>query len=131
MALSKKNKLTGLEAESYSQLGILFYYTAQYMNAINNMKDAVELYKTINDSNKISDILNNIGLVYTTINKNEYAIDYIKQAIKIKKAERVRRVISSNFLFLSTYKKPVKLLVYLSILNALNKTNIRRTLSPL
>jgi len=85
LKLSKKAKLTKLEAESNSQLGILYYYTAQYTNAINYMKDAVEIYKSVNDSNKVSDILNNIGLVYTTINKNDYAIDYMQQSVKIKK----------------------------------------------
>ena len=84
LKLSKKAKLKDLEAESYSQLGILYYYTAQYTNAINYMKDAVDMFKSINDSNKVSDLLNNIGLVYTTINKNDYAIDYLQQSIEIK-----------------------------------------------
>jgi len=86
LKLSKKAKLKKLEAESYSQLGILYYYTAQYTNAINYMKDAVDLFKSINDSSKVSDLLNNIGLVYTTINKNDYAIDYLQQSVEIKKA---------------------------------------------
>ncbi len=86
LKLSKIAKLKKLEAESNSQLGILYYYTAQYLNAINYMKEAVEMYKDINDSNKISDILNNIGLVYTTIDKNDYAIDYLQQSVEIKKA---------------------------------------------
>ena len=84
LEISKRKKYKLLLADVYNQLGILYYVTARYSDAIDNMKKAVEIYERFGNKERVSDILNNIGLVYIDLNKFEYAINYLNRTIKIK-----------------------------------------------
>ncbi len=85
LKISRKIKSDKYLAESLASLGTIYYYTSQYYLSINKNKEAANLFEKIKNYDRLSDVYNNIGLVYTTIENNTYALQYLKKTYKIKK----------------------------------------------
>lgn len=68
----------------YDQLGSIYYIKSDFIQALKYELAAVETAGKVRDTTmQVCEINNNIGLIYTKLDKNEKAITYFKRAIII------------------------------------------------
>lgn len=70
-------------AKCYHYLGNINYQKSDFVKSLNFFKKAHQLYVEINNPNKISNELNNIGLIYLQIGELDKAKYYITKSLEI------------------------------------------------
>ncbi|WP_255710080.1 CHAT domain-containing protein [Aquimarina aquimarini] len=73
-------------ARSYHNMAIIYYYTLDYKNALQNYRKALAINIDIlgKDHPKVGNTYNNMGIIYNDQGKFNLAIEYYKKAIQIK-----------------------------------------------
>ncbi len=82
---SEKSKDQELEAFSYMNLGVSYYYKSDYRNALKNYEKSLELYKIFEKAQEISYNLNNIAVIYGILNDYEKELNFLLESIEIAK----------------------------------------------
>lgn len=70
--------------DANNNLGILFYRTSRYAQAISCFTECLKIADRLNDAGRRAAVLSNIGLVYTELSQFQRAIDFQQQALKIR-----------------------------------------------
>ncbi|HEY9044801.1 MAG TPA: tetratricopeptide repeat protein, partial [Ohtaekwangia sp.] len=80
---SKTIHYTKGQADALLQIGRLKRDQDNTVEALNNMFEALKLYREINDQVQIANSLNDISIVYANSNDLEKSLDYFKQSLEI------------------------------------------------
>lgn len=78
-----KETIKGL-ARSYASSGVVYSEQSNYVLALKNYEEALQLYQKIKEQQSISKVLNNIGIVYKAQLNYPKALYYLKEAYKIQ-----------------------------------------------
>lgn len=91
----KSNFKSGL-AKAHKAIGMSYYFQNNWIDALVQWKLALETYKSIDDLNGVSNILNNLGAVYFNGGDDEAALDYYLQSLRVaEKAEDSLRTVTA------------------------------------
>ncbi|MCX7986114.1 MAG: tetratricopeptide repeat protein [Bacteroidales bacterium] len=69
-------------------LGILFFNTSQYTQALACYKECLELAEDMDDTGRKAATISNMGLVFTSLSQYQKAIDYQHKALKIRERRK-------------------------------------------
>ncbi len=75
-------------SECLNNIGVCYYFTSQYMKAINSYEDALEVDREMGNQENIATCLNNIGLVYKKLGFYDKAIEYYLEALKLDEEQQ-------------------------------------------
>lgn len=76
------NYIKGL-ADSYKYVGLGYYNQDMYMEATLNYQEAIRFYREIDHLQGVSNILSNLGTIYTNQGDDEKALDLFLQSLSI------------------------------------------------
>ena len=76
------NYLKG-EAQSLNNIGVGYYFSDDYDNALVYFKKSLEIRREIGDKKDIVASLNNIGIIYDDLNMYDEALDYYLQSLEL------------------------------------------------
>ena len=71
-----------LSAQIHINLGVLYYNSSMYPDALESWNRAMELQTLIGDEEKIAELLTNLGNIQAALGSNELALDYYDKAIE-------------------------------------------------
>ena len=71
------------QVKALNLIGIAYYYNAVYEQALNYLKQALDLLETHKDNFLLSCVLNNIGEIFRESMKYDRALEYYNRALKI------------------------------------------------
>ena len=71
-------------ARAYASAGVVYTQQSNHYLALDNYRNALELYREVGQKINISKALNNIGIVYKAQLNYPKALDYFKQALQIQ-----------------------------------------------
>lgn len=74
-ALAQKLGFSSGTAQALKNIGIVHATHGRHLEAINTWKQALEVYRSMNDLAGVSNILNNIGAIYSIQGDNEKALE--------------------------------------------------------
>lgn len=74
--------------DATNNLGILFYRTSQYTQAIACFNEGLKIAEKLDDAGRQAAVLSNLGLVYTELSEFQRAIDFHQQALKIREKRK-------------------------------------------
>ncbi|MGC8802915.1 MAG: tetratricopeptide repeat protein [Bacteroidales bacterium] len=83
--------------DAINNLGILFYRTSQYTQAIACFNEGLKIADQLNDAGRQAAILSNLGLVYTELSEFQRAIDFHQHALKIREKRKDTLAIALSF----------------------------------
>jgi len=84
LKLAKQLKFGPGEAQTLTNTGVLYWYQADYPNALDNYFKALHIVEASGNKNMIARALANIGLVFSSQGDAQKALDYYQRALKIK-----------------------------------------------
>ncbi len=70
-------------AKKYNNIGSIYYYKEQYVEAIRYYNLSLPYFKETNQKGIQADIVNNIGLIYYEINSYKEALNYFEEALRL------------------------------------------------
>lgn len=105
------------KAESYRNMGIIFFYQNDFKNALKSYFESLLNYKSIKDSADIGFVYNAIGIIYSRWEAADKALLYFNQAEEIYRNEanprRLSQVLNSKAevysFYLNNYDKALEL----------------------
>lgn len=71
-------------ATSNNVIGVIYYYTGDYLNSIDYHLKALSMREKIGDQGRVATSYNNIALVHIAIENYETALDYLEKALAIR-----------------------------------------------
>lgn len=79
------SKLTNLEkreiAQTHNELARIYFFLADFSDAIENLEHELEIARELDDRQKITSSLQNIGATYTSTGNYVQALDYLEKAL--------------------------------------------------
>jgi len=72
------------EANTFLNIGVMFFYQKEYEKAESNYKKALDLFKSTNNEVRIAAAYNNLGAIYRIQKKYNQAIETYNQSYKLK-----------------------------------------------
>jgi len=70
---------------SIPQQGLQQYRQGYFSQALKSYEQALAIYRQLNDKAGIGQSLNDIGMVYILLNKNDQALEVLQQALLIRR----------------------------------------------
>ncbi|WP_026899183.1 tetratricopeptide repeat protein [Daejeonella oryzae] len=102
--IAEKLQIRDLLAGIYGNLGNIHQRKKNYNLALANYEKSVELFTKLNNPTGLTQILQNIGVAYFSLNKFEKAESYLLQAVKKAKENDLNNTIArSNITLASLY----------------------------
>ena len=74
-------------AFAYKSIGMGYYFSGNYVDALVNWKQSLATFESIGDQNGVSNMLNNLGAVQFNGGDDEKAIEYYLQSLRV--AEKI------------------------------------------
>jgi diguanylate cyclase (GGDEF)-like protein len=74
-------------AAVYLSVGQSQYVNSNFEGALQSLRKAYDIYKAVNETQELSDVMNALANVYIDLNDSEGAIRFYKEAIEIKASE--------------------------------------------
>lgn len=99
LAFAQKVHDTRFEWSFYNRIGITYYYGLNYEKAVEFWLTALRVAESAKDTFALSQNINNLAWMYDDLHKPEKAINFYKQAIKLKRYQ--------NREYLSSLKTPL------------------------
>lgn len=112
------------EGYAYKNIGLVYYYQGNYVEALESWSKALEIFESIREDAGAANMLSNIGGIYLTQGADDKALEFSLRSLKI--AEKMRdtvRMISALTNIGSTYHNkldPKALDYYLQVLPLVN-----------
>lgn len=105
------------ESRSLNVLGLIYYFSGEYLISIEYHINSIKLKEEIGDKKLLATSYNNIALVYMTVENFDKALEYLNKALKVRISSNNLRgvgIIKSNIgdIYLRTgeYEKAYKFL---------------------
>jgi tetratricopeptide (TPR) repeat protein len=95
--ISRKFKFRKQEAEALNNIGIIYYNSGKYPEALDNYFKAYKIAQEINNKEEQSSLLSNIGAVYDDQTKYEKAMEYYLKSQEIAYQQKNKQLIASNY----------------------------------
>jgi len=70
------------KAYALKNIGIAYYYKSNYVEALQNYEQSLEIFKSLNDNRGIANLLSNIGVIYYDRGDVTKALDYHLQSLR-------------------------------------------------
>ncbi|WP_417201487.1 tetratricopeptide repeat-containing sensor histidine kinase [Bizionia sp.] len=126
LSIETKNQ-QGL-GQSYNDLGIIFYRTSQYDDAIINYKKSLNFRKSLNDSVGVAGLYSKIAITFQQMDVLDSALFYNKKATTIYEALKMDRFVDTNLsnaanIYLNLQHYPKALEIQLEVLEKRKKRN--------
>lgn len=97
VSLAKKLKLPKQEAEALNNIGIIYYNSGKYPEALDNYFKAYKIASNINEKEEQSSLLSNIGAVYDDQAKYDKAMEYYLKSQEMAYQQKNKQLIASNY----------------------------------
>ncbi len=97
VALSKKLNLPKPESEALNNIGIIYYNSGKYPEALDNYFKAYKIASTNNEKEEQSSLLSNIGAVYDDQGKYDKAMEYYLKSQEMAYQQKNKQLIASNY----------------------------------
>lgn len=75
-------------AQAYKAIGMTYYFQNDWVNTLVNWKLALETFRSINDLNGVSNILNNLGAVHFNGGDDKAALDYYLESLRVAESSK-------------------------------------------
>ncbi len=86
--LSERIGYTSGLARAYKAIGMCYYFQNNWVDALLHWRLALETFKSINDLNGESNMLNNLGAVYFNEGDDKAALDYYLESLRVAEASK-------------------------------------------
>ena len=83
LVMSRQNELKESESTSLNQIGMIYYATSQYQQALKFYNESLAIYREMGNRNGEAAVLQNIGASYQYLSQNEKALEFYNQALPI------------------------------------------------
>jgi adenylate cyclase len=81
--LAEKSDFKSGLADAYKAIGMSYYFQNNWVDALLHWKLALETFKSINDLNGVSNMLNNLGAVHFNGGDDKAALDYYLESLRV------------------------------------------------
>ena len=86
--LAEKSGYKSGLAQAYKAVGMSYYFQNNWVDCLVQWKLALETFRSINDLNGVSNILNNLGAVYFSGGDDEEALGYYLESLRVAEANK-------------------------------------------
>ncbi len=86
MQLAEKIDHKSGQAYAFKAIGMSYYFQNNWVDALVNWKLALEMFRTIDDLNGVSNMLNNLGAVHFNGGDDKAALDYYMESLRVAEA---------------------------------------------
>ena len=97
LELSVKINFDKGTSAAYNTLGVLYGYTSDHNNALENYLSSLEIRKKLKDKKGIAASLNNIGMAYANMHDHITAINYYQKSLEIEKKLNNKKGVAQSF----------------------------------
>lgn len=99
----------GTEAETCSQLGLIYTRLCNFTKALEYFRDSLRIREEINDENGVASSLNRLGMTMRLVKKYEESLEYYKKSLGIRRRNNLTSSIPWTMLGIaSTYEEMQK-----------------------
>lgn len=94
--IAEKTGETKILADLNKTTGVIYWYTADYDMASQNLLLALDAYRSISDQEGIANVLNNLGLVSQASGNHAQAVHYLEQSVLIREQIGDRKGVANS-----------------------------------
>jgi two-component system NtrC family sensor kinase len=98
LAIARQNGFVRGEAGCLSSLGLIFMKNGNYSKSLDYYLQALKLYESLNDNDRISGVYINIGLVYNIMGDEQMAMNYIRKGKTLAESRHDTLTVNSTLI---------------------------------